>query len=100
MPVIFKIAWYVLTRAEMSDLSRCFRGNTNMYALIRAIRVFMTVIPAQAGIQTGVISADVGPRLRGDDGNDTVNHHANRSKRTPVAPDGNRGFSRETRIDR
>ena len=39
----------------------------------------MTVIPAQAGIQTGVISADVGPRLRGDDGNDTVNNHANRS---------------------
>ena len=40
----------------------------------------MTVIPAQAGIQTGVISADVDPRLRGDDGNDTVNNHTNRSR--------------------
>jgi hypothetical protein len=39
---------------------------------------FMTVIPAQAGIQTGVISVDVDPRLRGDDGNDAVNNHANR----------------------
>ena len=35
---------------------------------------FMTVIPAQAGIQMGVISADVDPRLRGDDGNDAVNN--------------------------
>jgi len=40
----------------------------------------MTVIPAQAGIQTGVIFVDVDPRLRGDDGNDAVNNHANRSK--------------------
>ena len=41
----------------------------------------MTVIPAQAGIQMGIISVDVDPRLRGDDGNDTVNNHANRSSR-------------------
>ena len=40
----------------------------------------MIVIPAQAGIQTGVITVDVGPRLRGDDGNDAGNNHANRSK--------------------
>ena len=42
----------------------------------------MTVIPAQAGIQTGVIFVDVGPRLRGDDGNDAVNNHAIRSRLT------------------
>ena len=40
----------------------------------------MTVIPAQAGIQTGIIFVDVGPRLRGDDGNDAVNNHANRTR--------------------
>jgi hypothetical protein len=41
-------------------------------ALYIAIRMIIdrvvSVIPAQAGTQTGVISVDVDPRLRGDDG--------------------------------
>ena len=48
--------------------------------LIRAIRVFYDRHPRAGGDPDGRYFVDVGPSLRGDDGNDAVNNHANRSK--------------------